>query len=153
MRKTPFVIFLIFAAICVIVIPYVAISSGGSQDAAVVEVEPRDREARDLLATNCGSCHRLAAAGTDGVVGPDLDSLLVPTGVNSPESYESIYSRVLNAIQCGIGGRMPRGILIGEDARDVAQFVGAYAGQIGKGPTVDTSDPEQAPAEDLPADC
>jgi hypothetical protein len=35
---------------------------------------------------------------------------------------------------------MPRGILEEGEARDVAQFVAAYAGQIGKGPVVDTAD-------------
>ena len=34
---------------------------------------------------------------------------------------------------------MPKRILIGEEARDVASFVAAYAGQIGTGPTVDIS--------------
>jgi hypothetical protein len=34
---------------------------------------------------------------------------------------------------------MPKGIVVGEDAQDVASFVAAYAGQIDKGPTVDTA--------------
>ena len=44
---------------------------------------------------------------------------------------------------------MPKGILLGEEAQDVAAFVAAYAGQIDKGPTVDTDDapePEPPPA-------
>ena len=40
-----------------------------------------------MFATNCGTCHTLAAAGTDGVVGPDLDELLVPSGTNTPSSF------------------------------------------------------------------
>ena len=43
---------------------------------------------------------------------------------------------------------MPEGILLGEEAKEVAAFVAAYAGQIGKGPTVDT---ETAPKPDPPA--
>lgn len=139
MSKTPFVIFGIFAAVCVIAVPLFALETAGSEDAAVVEVAPRDAEAKELFATNCGSCHTLAAAGTDGVVGPDLDDLLAPTGSGDAESYEGLYGRTLNAIACGLGGRMPAGIVVGEEARDVAQFVAAYAGQIGDGPTVDTS--------------
>jgi mono/diheme cytochrome c family protein len=30
--------------------------------------------ARTLFTSNCGSCHTLAAAGTTGTVGPDLDT-------------------------------------------------------------------------------
>ena len=48
--------------------------------------------------------------------------------------------RVLTAVLCGIGGRMPKGILEEEEAQQVAQFVAAYAGQIGKGPVVNTAD-------------
>jgi mono/diheme cytochrome c family protein len=34
-----------------------------------------DAEATALFAQTCGSCHTLAAAGTDGSAGPDLDAL------------------------------------------------------------------------------
>lgn len=149
MSKTPFVIFGIFAAVCVIVLPFVAFATEGSEDAAIVEVAAQDREARDLFATNCGACHRLAAAGTEGVVGPDLDRLLVPTGVNTADAYEGHYTRVLQAVVCGRGGRMPAGILLGDEAKDVSRFVAAYVGQIGQGPTLDT---ESAPTPD-PTPC
>ena len=61
--------------------------------------------------TNCGSCHTLAKAGTDGVVGPNLDDLL---GSASPEGN---VPRVETAIKNGIAGRMPAGILTGDDAK------------------------------------
>ena len=136
MSKRPFVIFGIFAAICVVVIPYFAFAKEGDEESATVEVAASDDQAKDLFANTCGYCHTLAAAGSDGVVGPDLDDLLAPTGVNSAESFEGNYTRVLQAIDCGIAGRMPKGILIGAEAEDVAAFVAAYAGQIGNGPTV-----------------
>ena len=148
MSKRPFILFGVFAAICLLVIPFIALGKEGDEDAGTVEVESRDREAQDMFATNCGTCHTLAAAGTDGVVGPDLDDLLVPSGTNTAELYEGNAGRVLNAVQCGIGGRMPKGILEEEEAREVAQFVAAYAGQIGKGPVVNTADaplPEPQP--------
>ena len=62
-----------------------------------------------------------------------------PTGSNTSDGYEGLYTRVLQAVTCGQGGRMPKGIVVGEDAQDVASFVAAYAGQIDKGPTVDTA--------------
>jgi mono/diheme cytochrome c family protein len=154
MSKTPFVIFGIFAAICVLVIPYFALAKEGDEEAATVEVAEQDQGAKELFAGSCGRCHTLAAAGTEGVVGPDLDALLVTSGANAPEQYESIYPRVLTAITCGIPGgqigQMPRGILTGENAKDVAQFVAAYSGQIDKGPTVDTvtaEKPEPGPCQ------
>ncbi len=139
MSKRPFVVFGIFAAICLLVLPFIALGKEGDEDAGTVKVASRDLDSKNVFANNCGPCHTLAAAGTDGVVGPDLDQLLVTSGSNSPEQYDGIYSRVLQAVSCGLGGRMPKGIVLGEDAQAVASFVAAYAGQIDKGPTVDTS--------------
>jgi mono/diheme cytochrome c family protein len=145
MNRTPFIVFGVFVAICAIVIPVWALASKGGEDAGTVDVAAQDRDAQELFATNCGTCHTLAAGGTDGVVGPDLDALLITSGENTPEMYSSLYTRVIRPITCGVSGRMPKGILLDEDARAVAQFVAAYAGQIGKGPTVDTSNPKEAP--------
>ncbi|HEX2129751.1 MAG TPA: c-type cytochrome [Solirubrobacterales bacterium] len=139
MSKRPFIVFGLFAALCVIVIPYFAFAKEGDEESATVNVEASDDETKELFAATCGYCHTLAAAGSDGVVGPDLDEILAPGGVNSAESFDGTYNRVLTAINCGVpigGGRMPRNILIGEEAEDVAAFVAAYAGQIGKGPLV-----------------
>jgi mono/diheme cytochrome c family protein len=150
MSKRPFVVFGIFAGICLLVLPFIALGKEGEEAAGTVEVASRDLASKNVFANNCGPCHTLAAAGTDGVVGPDLDQLLVTSGSNSPEQYEGIYTRVLRPVSCGIEGRMPKAIVLGEDAQDVASFVAAYAGQIGKGPTVDTS---TAPKAEAPTDC
>jgi hypothetical protein len=150
MSKRPFVLFGLFAAICLVGLPFWALAKEGEESAAIVEVAERDQEAKTLFATNCGACHTLAAAGTDGVVGPDLDELLVPTGTNSADQFEAIYGRVIQAVTCGIQGRMPKEILIGDEAIEAAAFAAAYAGQIGKGPTVDTTaaeTPEPGPCE------
>jgi mono/diheme cytochrome c family protein len=152
MNKTPFILFGIFALICVIVIPVVALGKNGDEDAATVKVASRDRDAQELFATNCGTCHTLAAGGTDGVVGPNLDMLLVPSAVNSSQQFDGISTRVMQAVTCGIGGRMPRGILEPEEAQEVAKFVAAYAGQIGEGPTVDTATAKN-PAVPDPSSC
>jgi mono/diheme cytochrome c family protein len=152
MNRTPFIVFGVFAAICAIAIPVWALASKGGEDAGTVDVAAQDRDAQELFATNCGTCHTLAAGGTDGVVGPDLDALLVTSGENTPEMYDSIYTRVMQAVTCGVQGRMPKAILLSDDAKLVAQFVAAYAGQIGKGPTVSTSDPKQAPTPE-PGSC
>jgi mono/diheme cytochrome c family protein len=123
LNKSSIVIFGVFALIFVVAIPYIAISKEGEEDSGEVTVASSDVEARELFQTNCGSCHTLAAAGTDGVVGPNLDELL---GAGTPEANEP---RVLTAIDDGVGGRMPAGILGGEQAQAVADFVARSAGQ------------------------
>ena len=153
MSKRPFIVFGVFAAICLFVVPYFALGKEGDQDAALVEVASQDIEGKELFANNCGSCHTLAAAGTDGVVGPDLDELLVPSGVNDASLAVGNYSRVHGAVVCGIEGRMPKGILLGEEAQDVSAFVAAYAGQLDKGPVVETEtagEPGEPPCEIAP---
>lgn len=150
MSKRPFIVFGLFAAICLLVIPFVALGREGAVDAATVKVAAADTESKDLFSSTCGSCHTLAAAGTSGVVGPNLDNLLVPSQINTAEQFSGLYSRVLQAVTCGLGGRMPKAILLGEEAKEVAAFVAAYAGQIGKGPTVDIAAQDLA---DAPQTC
>jgi mono/diheme cytochrome c family protein len=66
----------------------------------------------------CGSCHTLAAAGTTGIVGPDLDQLR--------PSYEVVRAKVAVG-----GGGMPSfsGRLSAQQIKDVAAYVAASAGR------------------------
>jgi mono/diheme cytochrome c family protein len=113
----------IVAVLFGLLVPYWAISKEGEEEASPEKVAAADEEAKELFQTNCGACHTLARAGTDGIVGPDLDDVL---GQGTPESNRQ---RVATAIENGIQGRMPAGILQGEDAKLVADFVARYAGQ------------------------
>jgi mono/diheme cytochrome c family protein len=123
MSKRTFVIFGAFAVLFIVVIPLWAINKEGSEGSSPEKVAASDQTAKQLFQTNCGSCHTLARAGTDGIVGPNLDDLL---GGATPEANEQ---RVSNAIDSGIAGRMPAKILQGEDAKTVADFVSRVAGQ------------------------
>jgi mono/diheme cytochrome c family protein len=123
MSKRTFVIFGIFAVLFGVLLPLWAISKEGSEGASPEKVAASDEDAKELFQVNCGACHTLARAGTDGIVGPNLDDLL---GQGTPEAN---LTRVQNAIQNGIEGRMPAGILQGEDAETVADFVSRVAGQ------------------------
>jgi mono/diheme cytochrome c family protein len=123
LSKRAFVIFGIFAVAFGLLLPYWAISKEGGEGASPQKVAESDEEAKELFQANCGACHTLARAGTDGIVGPDLDDLL---GQGDPQANEE---RVANAIENGIEGRMPAGILQGEDAELVAGFVAREAGQ------------------------
>jgi mono/diheme cytochrome c family protein len=123
MSKRPFVIFGIFAVICLVVLPLWALAKEGSSDASPEgSVPARDAQGLELFQINCGACHTLAAAGTDGVVGPNLD-LLLGGAAKSPDTVAGNRSRVYNAVTQGVGGRMPKGILQGAQAKAVAQFV------------------------------
>jgi cytochrome c6 len=120
--RTRLVIFGIFVAICVLLLPFVALQKEGSEAAAPVEVVESDQAGKELFATNCGTCHTLDAAGADGVVGPNLDDLFATNP--DPDSRKGI---VMNAVENGIQGRMPARILSGENAQLVAEFVAEYA--------------------------
>jgi mono/diheme cytochrome c family protein len=123
MSKSVLATFGIFAVICAIVVPFLAIRAAGAADTAPdVTVASQYDAGLDLFQTNCGACHTLGAAGTDGVVGPDLDQLLGGGSV-TPDTIKANEDRVLSAIEHGIGGRMPAGILNGEQAKQAAEFV------------------------------
>ena len=72
-----------------------------------------------LFSDNCGSCHTMKAAGTQGQVGPNLDQLK-PT-----------QALVLAALAKGGAGTgtMPKDLLTGSDAQTVAAYVAKNAGQ------------------------
>ena len=91
---------------------------------AVGGVELTDAQARGrvLFAENCATCHTLRGAAATGKVGPNLDEL-------SAVSNEEF---TLNAIDEGRAkgnGQMPRSLLDGRDAQDVASFVKAVSGR------------------------
>jgi mono/diheme cytochrome c family protein len=130
MSKRAFVIFGTFAALFAILIPFLAIESKGSPGAASKTVASSDRHAQQLFQTNCGTCHTLKAAGTDGVVGPNLDVLLGST-TESQATVDGNCSRVLSDIEHGVGGRMPAGILQGQNALEVANFVARNVNYFG----------------------
>jgi mono/diheme cytochrome c family protein len=137
MSKKTFIVFAIVVLVLAAVIPWLAFRSNG--DAANAEPVPSDLKAgQSLFQTNCGTCHTLYAAGTDGNFAPNLDELLAPTGPpegsNAQQTIEATEGRVLNAIENGVDssttpGRMPAGVINGEQAKEVAAFVAATAGE------------------------
>ena len=72
-----------------------------------------DEKGQELFVANCGACHTLDAAGTQGAIGPNLDEALV--------DEEEVLDAIANG---GKGsGNMPAGLLEGADAQAVAKFV------------------------------
>ena len=137
MNKKTFIVFGLLVAFLAVLIPWLAFRSDG--DAANAEPVPSNLKAgQSLFQTNCGTCHTLYAAGTDGNFAPDLDELLAPTGPpegsNAQQTIEATEGRVLNAVENGVDssttpGRMPAEILNEEQAKEVAAFVAATAGE------------------------
>lgn len=132
MSKRTFVTYGLLVVLLAVVIPWLAFRSRGDADTGTEKVSAGLEHGQSLFRTNCGACHTLASAGTDGNFGPDLDELLAPGGpVSDPSTLEG---RVLNAIDNGVDGtaapgRMPGGILAGAQAQQVAEFVAQTAGR------------------------
>ncbi|HEY8083705.1 MAG TPA: cytochrome c [Solirubrobacterales bacterium] len=135
MNRKTFVIFGLLVLFLAVLIPWLAFRADGDAGEGAEEVPAQLETGQSLFQTNCGDCHTLYAAGTDGNFGPNLDELLAPTGPPSEQkAIEDTEGRVLNAIDEGVdgsttSGRMPGGILSGEQAKQVAEFVARTAGE------------------------
>jgi len=85
-----------------------------------VDLTKAQVEGRELFSQNCANCHTLAASNAVGRVGPNLDVL---------RPNEAL---TLDAIKNGRArgtGQMPPDLLQSAEARDVASYVAAVAGQ------------------------
>jgi mono/diheme cytochrome c family protein len=138
MSKRTFIWFGILVLVLAVVIPFAAFRAKGDGESGETEVPASLKDGQSLFVVNCGTCHALYSAGTDGNYAPDLDELLAPSGPPEGESAESTIEatkgRVLNAIENGVDssttpGRMPGGILNEEQAEEVAEFVAHTAGE------------------------
>jgi mono/diheme cytochrome c family protein len=134
MSKRPFVIFGILAVCLAVLIPLWAYLADADDNTGAREVPASLQTGKHLFETNCGTCHTLYAAGTDGNFGPDLDQLLAPTGPSTdPSTIKATKTRVVNAVENGVDsstpGRMPAGILSGQQVQQVADFVSREAGR------------------------
>jgi mono/diheme cytochrome c family protein len=137
MSKRTFITFGVLLFVLAVVIPWLAFRGSGDANTGAEKVAAHLKTGQALFETNCGTCHTLYAAGTDGNYGPNLDELLAPTG--PPEEGEagekqikSTTERVLNAEKEGVDsntpGRMPAAILNPQQEQEVAQFVATVAG-------------------------
>jgi mono/diheme cytochrome c family protein len=134
MSKRPFVISGILAVCLAVLIPLWAYLSDADQNTGTRKVPANLQTGKHLFETNCGTCHTLYAAGTDGNFGPNLDQLLAPTGPSTdPSTIKATKTRVVNAVTNGVDsstpGRMPAGILSGQQVQQVADFVSREAGR------------------------
>lgn len=140
MSKRTFIWFGILVVVLAVAIPWLAFRSKGDAQTGPQEVPASLEHGQEIFQTNCGTCHTLYAAGTDGNYAPDLDELMETYGSieGEPEQVEqAIETRenvVLEAVEKGrdnatTPGRMPAGILNQEQTEEVAEFVARTAGE------------------------
>lgn len=93
--------------------------SGGAATTAATTAETTEggADGAAVFASNCGTCHTLAAAGSDGTTGPNLDDLM-------PDK-ETVEAQVRSG-----GGGMPafEGQLSDAEIEAVATYVSESAG-------------------------
>lgn len=116
MRTTTSEPFLIRRSITLFLVPCIALLAAGcggsdSKSAKSIDVGA----ARAEFQKTCKSCHTLADAEANGMFGPDLDML--------QPSREQVLQQIKNG-----GGGMPAGLLTGDDAELVADYVAQVAG-------------------------
>jgi len=103
---------------------------------------PDTQNGQQLFTQKCAACHTLAAAGTKGTIGPNLDNAFA---VDRQQGYaeSSIENVVLDQIRLGSGPiatyttnkkfttqtPMPANLVTGQDAVDVAAYVASVAGK------------------------
>jgi mono/diheme cytochrome c family protein len=138
MSKKTFVVFGLVVVVLAVLIPWLAFRSNGDAGTGAQDVPSDLKSGQSLFQTNCGTCHTLYAAGTDGNYGPNLDVLLAPAGppegASAKSTIEATEGRVLNAVENGVDssttpGRMPPGILNKQQEHEVAEFVARTAGE------------------------
>jgi predicted lipoprotein with Yx(FWY)xxD motif/mono/diheme cytochrome c family protein len=117
----------------------------GTQRISVPKSEPALYEGAVLFNQRCGGCHTLSYAATHGS-GANVRTNQINTGPDFDIRCERPVARVLYAIENGgfSGVIMPQNIVVGQQARDVAEFVATYSGR--KAPKV----PGVIPCQQVP---
>ena len=134
MSKKTFIVFGLVVVVLAVLIPWLAFRNDGDAARGAQDVPADLKSGQSLFQTNCGTCHTLYAAGTDGNYAPNLDELLTPSGPAEGKELAQVEGRVLNAVENGVDstttpGRMPAGILNEQQAKEVAEFVAHTAGE------------------------
>jgi mono/diheme cytochrome c family protein len=115
---------LIGATTLVVVLAGCSAKGGGSNADAL--------KGKQLFVQQCGSCHVLARAGTKGTTGPDLDAAFARArqdGFGSAAIRGIVDRQILYPNREGV---MPAKLVTGQDAQDVAAYVGRSAAVPGK---------------------
>jgi cbb3-type cytochrome c oxidase subunit III len=139
-------------------IAIVATAAGCGTVGRTEEGEGSPSAGRQLFIDNCGSCHVLEAAGTQGTIGPNLDDAfagVLKEGWQESTVRDVVRGQIAYPVVDPPTGEpgMPANIVTGEDADNVAAFVAAAifnpasAGGGGEGAMVEATDGEGIFAE------
>ena len=93
--------------------------------------EPDLSNGKAQFVEKCGSCHALGRAGTAGTQGPSLDAAFqtaLADGIDRDTVEGVVYKQILHPRKNSI---MPAGLVKGDNARDVAAYVGYAAAKSG----------------------
>ena len=109
------------------------VSACGTEHVGVPKADPTyaaDSTAAQLFNQRCGGCHTLSYAATHGS-GQNPRTYEPINGPNFNVRCERPALRVLYAIENGgfSGAYMPQNIVVGRQARELANFVARYAGR------------------------
>lgn len=100
---------------------------GDGGDSGAVSANANLEAGKQQFTAVCGGCHQLEDAGTQGNVGPNLDDAF--RGSRQAGFKESQFEGVtLRWIQIA-NQPMPRDLVTGQDAIDVAAYVASVAGE------------------------
>jgi len=127
-RRLAMINFILAVVILGLAIPAAVIATVNSRndipEANVSNLTEGEKEGRELFAQRCANCHTLKASAAVAQVGPNLDDLRPPKNL------------VLDAINNGRArgnGNMSAGLVEGENAEHVAEYVAKAVGQSGEG--------------------
>jgi mono/diheme cytochrome c family protein len=94
--------------------------------------DPNLETGKAKFVEKCGSCHTLARAGTQGTTGPNLDTAFqaaLRDGFNRDTVEGIVHKQILHP---RVDSQMPAGLVKGDDASDVAAYVGYAAARKGQ---------------------
>jgi mono/diheme cytochrome c family protein len=94
---------------------------------AVDKQAANSSSAKQAFTSNCGGCHVLKAAGTQGTTGPNLDDAFACAKDQGFE--ESTIRDVIRGQIDYASPPMPRELVKGQQADDVADFIATHAGE------------------------
>jgi cbb3-type cytochrome c oxidase subunit III len=121
-----------------VVLLLAACGTGGSVHAAGAD----QNNGRQLFTQQCAGCHTLAAAGSTGTIGPNLDAAFAEArseGFKESAILDIVHDQIKlpgqyptsQANPSYLQANMPANLVTGQNAVDVAAFVAANAGKQG----------------------
>jgi cbb3-type cytochrome c oxidase subunit III len=115
-----------------------ALLAGGCGTGGKASSSGDQANGQKLFTEKCAGCHVLAAAGAQGTLGPSLDDAFAGSKAEHFK-LSTIQNVVLDQIR-EASAPMPKNLVKGQDAVDVAGYVAAVAGTGAKPPAQQATD-------------